>query len=117
MIGGAAKQVIDDNTAVLESLARVKLQTDVQGASLSQIVPDLELTLPLEGLIDIDAWQARQQKRLASLQKDITKSEKKLGNAKFVDNAPAEVVAEEKRRLEEAKGLLAGIEASLAQLS
>ncbi|MEM7737754.1 MAG: valine--tRNA ligase [Deinococcota bacterium] len=117
VIGGNAKQVIDDNATVLESLARVKLQTEVKGASLSQIVPDLELTLPLEGLIDIDAWQARQQKRLASLQKDIAKSEKKLGNAKFVDNAPAEVVAEEKRRLEESKGLLAGIEASLAQLN
>jgi valyl-tRNA synthetase len=116
VVSGDAAKVIADSAVIVESLARVRLQDTLQGAALSQIVPGLELKLPLEGLVDVDEWKARQQKRLTDLQKDIDKSSKKLANAKFVENAPAEVVAEERRRLEEAQNVKAGVEASLAQL-
>lgn len=114
---GNGLAVIKGNQAMFETIARVKLQDSISGTSLTQVVPDLELKLPLEGLIDIDEYRARQEKRLKELQGNKIKSEKKLGNAKFVDNAPAEVVAEEKRRLEEAEDLIKGLEASLAQLA
>ncbi len=105
------------NKEVVESLARATLlDTQPEGASLSQVVPGIKLKLPFEGLVDVDEWRQRQEKRLAELEKNAQKSEKKLGNAKFVENAPDEVVAEERRRLEEAKALIEGVKGSLAQL-
>ncbi len=114
---GDAAGVLYANKEVVESLARATLlETQPEGASLSQVVPGIELKLPFEGLVDVDEWRQRQEKRLAELEKNAQKSEKKLSNAKFVENAPDEVVAEERRRLEEAKSLIEGVKGSLAQL-
>ena len=115
---GDAASTLQSNKEVFESLSKTSLLADApEGAALSQHVPDIELKLPFEGLIDVDEWKARQEKRLGELQKNLSISEKKLGNEKFVANAPAEVVEEERRRAAEAKELIKGLEASLAQLS
>ena len=114
---GNKAAVLSDNKEVFELLAKVVLLEDKPtGSSLSQVVPDIRLELPFEGLIDVDEWKTRQRKKLSELQKDKTKGEKKLANPKFTDNAPEAVVAEERRRLGETSELIKGIEASLAQL-
>ncbi len=116
-VAGDAAEAIYNNAEVFEILARASLQRDpIEGASLSQIVPDLELRLPLVGLVDLDEWRARQQKRLGEAQQNAQKSRNKLANDKFVANAPDEVVAEERRRLDEAEEMIAGLEKTLAQL-
>ena len=117
-VSGAGARTLQENQAVFKSLTRAALlETPVEGASLSQVAPELELKLPLAGLVDLAEWRARQEKRLKDLHVNRDKSTKKLSNAKFVQNAPEEVVAEEKRRLTEADELIAGLEASLAQLT
>ena len=114
---GDAADVLYGNREVMESLARTTLlEEKPEGASLSQVVPGIELHLPFEGLVDVDEWRQRQEKRLAELEKNFQKSEKKLSNPKFVENAPDEVVAEERRRLGEAKTLIEGVKESLAGL-
>lgn len=114
---GDAASVLQANAKIFEMLAKASLIQDAPtGAALTQIVPELELKLPFEGLIDADEWKAKQSKRLAELEKNLMTSERKLSNAKFVDNAPAHVVEEERRRMEEAKDLISGIKTSLAQL-
>ena len=84
-----------------------------EGAALTQAVRDAEVRLPFSGNVDLGEWRERQQKRLADLRADRGKSEKKLGNPKFVENAPEAVVDEERRRLAEAEDLIERIEASL----
>ena len=114
---GAAAGVLQANKAVFESLTRATLLSEQPfGAALSQPLPDLELKLPLTGLVDIAEWRTRQEKRLQELQKSLAVSQKKLGNDKFVQNAPAAVVEEERRRVAEAEALIAGLNSSLAQL-
>ena len=116
-VGGAGAEALRANPAVFKALTRANvLEAPVEGASILQVVPELELTLPLTGLVDVGEWRARQEKRLKELRANRDKSAKKLANAKFVQNAPAEVVAEEKRRLSEAEGLIGGLEASLGAL-
>ncbi len=116
-VGGAGEGTLRANPAVFRALTRANLLAEpVEGASLSQVVPELELTLPLTGLIDVAEWRTRQEKRLKELKNNRDKSVKKLANAKFVQNAPAEVVEEEKRRLDEAEALIRGLEASLSAL-
>ena len=50
-------------------------------------------------MIDLDAERDRLAKELKKLDGEIMRLEKKLGNAKFVANAPEEVVAGEKAKL------------------
>ncbi|MGB0121662.1 MAG: valine--tRNA ligase, partial [Solirubrobacterales bacterium] len=62
--------------------------------------------LPSEGL-DMDALTARLAARKGKLEIEMKKIEGKLGNERFVDKAPAEVVAEERDKLERLKNELA----------
>jgi valyl-tRNA synthetase len=62
-----------------------------------------EVYLPLEGLIDVEAERVRLTREIAAIQLELQKCEGKLSNASFVDRAPAEVVAQEKARLEDWK--------------
>ena len=115
---GDAAELLLAEKDVVAALARAHLHsTAPEGAALRQVISNGELRLPLEGLVDVSAWRERQAKRLADLELDIAKSKKKLGNEKFVANAPEEVVTEERRRLEEAGRLAQGVRDSLANLA
>jgi valyl-tRNA synthetase len=50
-------------------------------------------------VIDLGAEKARLAKEITRIEVEIKKCEGKLGNANFVANAPAEVVAQEKQRI------------------
>ena len=60
---------------------------------------ELRIMIPLAGLIDVDAERGRLQKELDKAAKDQQRLEGKLGNDKFVNNAPEEVVAKERDKL------------------
>jgi valyl-tRNA synthetase len=60
-----------------------------------------EARLALLVQIDIEAESARLAKEMARIEIEITKAGAKLGNASFVERAPAAVVAQEKQRLED----------------
>ncbi len=112
---GAAR--IEQAQELFEALARARVVTgQAGGPALSQAVPELEVTLPLSGQVDVEEYVARQQRRLAKLEAEHAKSAKKLSNERFVANAPAEVVEEEKRRLAEAEDVIARVRGLLAQL-
>ncbi|MES2205150.1 MAG: valine--tRNA ligase [Pseudomonadota bacterium] len=59
----------------------------------------LEILIPLAGLINKTAEIARLEKELAKVQLEINKATQKLSNPTFVDKAPQAVVAQEKERL------------------
>jgi valyl-tRNA synthetase len=114
---GVASSTLRANKAVFEMLSRTTLlDAAPEGASLSQLVPEIELKLPFAGLIDVNEWRARQEKRLKELQKTLETSERKLANEKFVQGAPAAVVEEERKRFTESKALIEGIQRSLSTI-
>jgi valyl-tRNA synthetase len=51
--------------------------------------------------IDFEAESARLAKEMARIEAEIVKADAKLGNASFVERAPAAVVSQEKQRLED----------------
>jgi valyl-tRNA synthetase len=68
-------------------------------ASAAAVVGELKLLVPLEGLVDLDAERTRLDKEIKRVEVEIGKCNGKLGNATFVQNAPAAVVEQERARL------------------
>ncbi len=92
--------------AYLETLAAVKVEFKTELAqapeqSAHAAVKDLEIYLPLKGLIDLDKELARLQKELAETEKDLAKIQGKLNNEGFLAKAPPEVIAKEKDKAAE----------------
>ncbi len=70
--------------------------------ALAEIIGDeLEVYLPLAGVIDLEAERSRLEKELQQLDQELRRTVGKLKNPKFVEKAPPEVVAKERARLEE----------------
>ncbi len=61
---------------------------------------DLEIHIPLAGLIDRDAESARIKKEIEKLEKTKLQLEGRLSNAAFIDKAPAEEIAKVRAQLE-----------------
>ncbi len=100
------RRVLEEHAGVVERAARAKLtvvDAFPAGTGSKAIVGgDVELFVPLEGLIDFDAERARLDKELAKMEKEIEGVERKLGTASFVERAPADIVEKERARLAEA---------------
>ncbi len=73
--------------------------TAPEPAAAAAVVGNLRILIPLAGLIDLAAERARLTKEIAHIESEIRKCHAKLGNASFVDHAPAAVVEQERTRL------------------
>ena len=76
----------------------------------------MEVFLPMEGLVDLEKERARLEKELAKLEGWIKGCQAKLGNEKFVANAPEEVVNQQKDLLIENQGKAEQVRELLAAL-
>ena len=99
-------KLFTDYTAYLRKLAKVEsatVGTAIQKppASLAAVVRNIEIFLPLAGLVDLDAERARLAKQLEKISKEQAGVQAKLNNPNFVNNAKAEVVEAERKRLDE----------------
>ncbi|STX29546.1 valyl-tRNA synthetase [Legionella beliardensis] len=71
--------------------------------SASAVVGELELLIPMAGLINKETELSRLNREIAKLEKDITLAESKLNNPKFTDKAPAEIIDKEREKLAQAQ--------------
>ncbi len=108
---------------IICSLARLeKLECFGKDAEISKdmvqsVFKEASILLPLKGVVDFAAEKERLQKELEGLNKNLEGYARKLGNANFVERAPAAVVEEEKRRQAEALESKAKIEAALERIA
>jgi valyl-tRNA synthetase len=64
--------------------------------SASAVIPEGEIYIPLEGLIDLEGERTRLEKELQKQTKYLERIKKKLSNPDFLDRAPSEVIESEK---------------------
>ncbi len=98
--------LLEKRKSVVEDSARVELSFALEGEHVQQsaksvVGSDVELVIPLAGLVDISAEKSRLTKEIKKTDKEISFISKKLGNQKFLDRAPEEVVTKERGRLVE----------------
>jgi valyl-tRNA synthetase len=103
----------------LARLSDVQVVADVNAASGGaaapiKVVDDLRLMLKIE--VDVAAERERLGKEVERLENEIRKAEVKLGNASFVERAPAAVVAQEQERLAGFGATLAKVREQLGRL-
>lgn len=117
-----SSSVTENQIAYIKKLGKVDNLTVGEGlakpnASVSMLVKDCEIYIPLEGLIDLDAEKARLQKEIARYQGSLAGIEKKLSNPKFVDNAPAEIIEKERAKQRDWEGNIVKLKEILESLS
>jgi valyl-tRNA synthetase len=115
------RALIEEHRAIIEQSARVTLTIAEAGGAIPQsarqvVRADIEVVVPLKGLVDIDAEKARMQKEIGKAEKEIAGIEKKLANQQFLANAPAEVVEEQRTRLADEESRRTRLLAAVAAL-
>ena len=91
--------------AKLGSLIALK-EGETAPMSSAQLVGEMEVLVPMAGLIDKDKEIARLSKEVEKLQKEVARFESKLANEKFVSSAPAAVIEKERSKLADAQSAL-----------
>ena len=99
----ADRRRLEENRVFLSKLAKLADITMLDAhteppMAATQLYGHIEILVPLAGLIDKDAEAARLEKEIAKLEKNLAGIAAKLSNAKFVDNAPKEIVDVERER-------------------
>ncbi len=100
----------------LARVGEVGFAAEVPKGSAQIVLGEATFCLPLGDLIDLQAEIARLEKELARNGAEIQRLEKKLGNEKFVANAPEEIVAAEREKLAEYTEARTRLEAALARV-
>ncbi|MBT8088203.1 MAG: class I tRNA ligase family protein, partial [Gammaproteobacteria bacterium] len=111
----------EDHALLIQVVGRVEsvtlLDSDAQPpAAATALLGDMRLLVPMKGLIDVDAERARLEKRMQKARADLSRTNGKLGNEKFVNNAPAKVVTLERERAVEFEKTIARLTEQLEKL-
>jgi valyl-tRNA synthetase len=100
----------------LANLSGIAEVSEKDSTAAPFMVGTVEYAVPLQGNIDVDEEISKIQSDIAYLQGFLNSVEKKLSNERFVNNAPAAVVASERKKQADAQSKIATLEASLAAL-
>ncbi|MDX1490750.1 MAG: valine--tRNA ligase [Pseudohongiellaceae bacterium] len=112
---------LDENRLFLTKLAKLEdisiISSEAEAPmSATALYGELEILVPLAGLIDKAAEQARLEKEIGKLEKNLAGIKGKLSNKKFVDNAPEAIVNTERERLASNESAIAALQEKLQQI-
>jgi valyl-tRNA synthetase len=116
-----SRSVLEEGAAAIRVLGKVDNLTIGEGLerpeqSATQVTGDVEISLPLAGLVDVAEEEKRLQKEIAKVQKDVDLFTKKLSNEKFVANAPAHVLEKDRGKLKDAEEKMGVLQESLEKI-
>ncbi len=120
--GEEDRQLIGDLQHHIEDMAGVSEVQFLEGTNdrpqqaLAGVASDVQVFLPLRGVIDLEREIERLNSNLTEVMTRIEKSRGKLANEDFVQKAPREVVDQERRRLSETESEAEHLKRRLAEL-
>ena len=116
-----SQRLMKHNESAIISLARISglaighNMEKPEDASI-QVAGDVQIFVPLKGLVDVAAEEERLLKEIGKIDKEIEMFSKKLESPAFVDRAPADIVAKERQKLAEVQGKKLVLEGSLEKI-
>jgi valyl-tRNA synthetase len=118
----AKVEILREEAATIKNLTRtatlvVLSEGERPKGAATTIVEDLEIFVPMKGLVDVEKETAKLNRDKDKLLKSLQQTEGKLGNGKFRANAPAEVIAKEEEKQATLRGTLAKLEENLLRLA
>ncbi len=118
----ADKAYVGNNLVYLQKLARLESVTwlaadAVAPESAIALVGEMQILIPMAGLIDKAAELARLDKEILRIKNDLPRVEGKLSNPAFVDKAPVAVIDKEKAKLAEMRSMLNNLEQQHTKIS
>ena len=99
----AIQRTLQDHGEYIRELARVEqLETgpniEKPKVSASSVLGEMDLIIPLEGMMDFQEERKRVEKELKKIEKDLIFLDKKLSNPDFVKKAPVDVIEKDEQR-------------------
>ena len=119
---GQDQKRASDHANLIQRVGRVESVTvladgEEPPASATALLGDMRMLVPMKGVIDVDAERARLEKQKQKAEADLAKTQAKLGNDKFVNNAPADVVTQERQRAVDFEKTIAQLDEQLEKLA
>jgi valyl-tRNA synthetase len=117
----ASQRLMKHNESAIISLARISdlaigHNIDKPEDASIQVAGDVQIYVPLKGLVDVAAEEERLLKEIGKIDKEIEMFSKKLESPAFVDRAPAEIVAKERQKLADVNSKKLVLEESLDKI-
>jgi valyl-tRNA synthetase len=111
----------DNNALLLSRVGRVEsvrpLAPDEEAPQAAiALLGSMRILVPMAGLIDVEAEIDRLEKQRDKVSSELGRSNAKLGNEKFVNNAPEAVVTQERQRVVEFEQQIVQLDEQLARL-
>jgi len=115
------KTLIESFDEIIRTLGKVDDMTlgrDLKkpDQSATAVVQKMELFVPLKGLIDSKQEYARLSKRLSELERHLLGVRDKLENKNFMNSAPANIIENEKKKLQDMTAEFELVKANLEML-
>jgi valyl-tRNA synthetase len=106
------------NIGALAKIERIEINWNYvpQKSDAFAVIKDLEIFMPLKGLIDIQKERQRIQKEIEKSNSDLERFAKKLGDENFRNKAPQNIILKEEKKRDDTKEILSKLEESLAKL-
>ncbi|MCB9852742.1 MAG: valine--tRNA ligase [Phycisphaerales bacterium] len=82
---------------------------------MTNVVGAMQICVPVADLLDLNAVQETERKKLDDLRKQLASTEKRMSNEAYVRNAPPEIVEETQQRIAELRTQIAALASSLGE--
>lgn len=116
------KIIFARHQSLIFSLAKIEKVSwltvnDSPPESATTLVGNLDILIPMAGLINKEEESSRLTREIAKLKKEAERAENKLQNPNFSEKAPREVVEKERDKLNELKSALTKLEEQLQRMT
>ncbi|MGR6034584.1 MAG: valine--tRNA ligase [Candidatus Nitrosoglobus sp.] len=105
---------LESNREFLTTLAKLDsirwLNNEPSPPAATALVGELEILIPLAGLIDTEAELKRLDREIQKMRKDLEQLQNKLTNPNYVERAPTEIVEKERLRAQEVAAALSTLQ-------
>ena len=116
VVGANPVAAYGDVIAKMANLSAIDTVSEKTATAVAFMVGTTEYAVPLGSLMDVEAELQKLQADLDYTRGFLSSVMKKLGNERFVANAPEAVVAAERKKQAEAESKIASLEAAIAAL-